>query len=48
MRVTAWQAAGSEVSAVAVSGLPFWQTQEIGECAPLIDVTTAAVLRWQR
>jgi len=48
MRVTAWQAAGSEVSAIVVPGLPFWQTQEIAECAALIDATTAAVLRWQQ
>ena len=42
----AWQAAGSDVSASAVAGLPFWQTQEIAECAPLIDATTAVVRRW--
>jgi len=48
MRVTAWQAAGSEVSAAAVAGLPFWQTQEIAQCAALIDATTAAVLRWRQ
>ena len=48
MRVTAWQAAGSEIAASAVAGLPFWQTQEIAECAALIDATTAAVLRWRR
>jgi exosortase A-associated hydrolase 2 len=48
MRVTAWQAAGSEVAVTAVPGLAFWQTQEIAECAALIDATTAAVLRWRR
>jgi exosortase A-associated hydrolase 2 len=46
MRMTAWRAEGSEVAATAVAGLPFWQTQEIAECQPLIDATTAAVLRW--
>ena len=46
MRITAWRAAGSEVAATAVGGLPFWQTQEIAECPPLIDATMAAVLRW--
>ena len=48
MRITAWQAAGSEVTATAVAGLSFWQTQEIAECGALIDATTAAVLQWQR
>jgi exosortase A-associated hydrolase 2 len=47
MRITAWRAAGSEVAATAVAGLPFWQTQEIAECEALIDATTAAVLRWE-
>jgi exosortase A-associated hydrolase 2 len=47
MRVAAWQSAGSDVVATAVAGLPFWQTQEIAECAPLIEATTAAVLRWR-
>ena len=46
MRVSAWQAAGSDVRPVAVAGLPFWQTQEIAECPALIDATTSAVLRW--
>ena len=46
MRITAWQAVGSDVAASAVAGLPFWQTQEITECPALIDATTAAVLRW--
>jgi exosortase A-associated hydrolase 2 len=48
MRVTAWQAAGSEVAATAVVGLPFWQTQEISECRALIEATTAAVRRWRQ
>jgi hypothetical protein len=48
MRVSAWQAAGCEVAVTTVAGLPFWQTQEIAECAALIDATTAAVLRWRR
>jgi exosortase A-associated hydrolase 2 len=48
MRVTAWRAAGSEIEATVVAGLPFWQTQEVAECAALIDATTAAVLRWRR
>ena len=46
MRVSAWQAAGSDVRPVAVAGLPFWQTQEIAECPALIEATTSAVLRW--
>jgi exosortase A-associated hydrolase 2 len=46
-RITAWRAAGSDVAATAVAGLPFWQTQEIAECRGLIDATTAAVLRWE-
>ena len=46
MRITAWQATGNEVAATAVAGLPFWQTQEIAECADLIEATTATVRRW--
>ncbi len=46
MRIAAWQAAGCDVAATAVAGLPFWQTQEIAECAPLVEATVSAVLRW--
>ncbi len=44
LRSEAWRAAGHGVTAEAVAGLPFWQTQEIAECSALIDATRSAVL----
>ena len=46
LRVEAWRAAGHEVDASAVPGLPFWQTQEITECVGLVEATTVAARRW--
>ena len=43
VRIEAWRNAGHEVVARAVSGLAFWQTQEIAECAALIEATQAVV-----
>jgi len=34
-----WQAEGVDVAAEVVSGPPFWQTQEISECASLISAS---------
>jgi exosortase A-associated hydrolase 2 len=48
LRMQAWQAAGQDVAEYAVAGLPFWQTQEIAECAALVEATRAAVLDWYR
>lgn len=42
-RIEAWRNAGHEVVARAVSGLAFWQTQEIAECAALIEATRAVL-----
>ncbi|MCK7578190.1 MAG: hydrolase 2, exosortase A system-associated [Chromatiales bacterium] len=45
--VRIWQAQDKAVAAEAVDGAPFWSTQEIVECCPLIDSTTTALLeRW--
>jgi len=41
--VDAWRTAGVNVRTRTVSGEPFWVTQEITECAGLIEATTAAV-----
>ena len=38
-----WSAAGHDIVAQAVTGLPFWATQEVTACAPLIAVTQAAI-----
>ena len=46
LRIAALEAKGNTVTATAVAGLPFWQTQEIAECAALIDATTATVRGW--
>jgi exosortase A-associated hydrolase 2 len=45
-RVEAWRAAGCTVTAHAVPGLPFWQTQEIAEAPALVAATLAAVAGW--
>lgn len=42
--VHAWQAQEVQVTASVIDGPPFWSTQEIVECHPLIDATTAALL----
>ncbi len=34
-----WQQAGVDLHAITVPGLPFWATQEITECAALVDAT---------
>jgi len=47
-RVEAWRAAGHSVDVRVVDGLPFWQTQEVAECHPLIDATVQAVDAWRR
>jgi len=41
--VDKWRAAGHDIVAQAVTGVPFWATQEITACAPLITVTQAAI-----
>ena len=41
--VDTWRAAGHDIVAQAVTGVPFWATQEITACAPLITVTQAAI-----
>jgi len=46
LRAQAWRAAGHDVAEHAVSGLPFWQTQDIEECAALVEASCAAILRW--
>lgn len=38
----AWRAEGAAVTASPVAGPPFWSTQEITECAGLLDSTSAA------
>ena len=45
-RVAEWRAAGHSVTAVAVPGLAFWQTQEIAECPALIEATASIVRGW--
>jgi exosortase A-associated hydrolase 2 len=47
VRVQAWQSAGCDVEAQAVTGAAFWQTQEITECDSLIGETLRAISRWQ-
>jgi uncharacterized protein len=44
-QVEAWTRQGVDVSHRAEAGLPFWQTQEITECEPLIASTLRAVCR---
>jgi exosortase A-associated hydrolase 2 len=39
--IDAWRQAGTEVHTQTVSGQTFWATQEITECAALIDATCA-------
>jgi exosortase A-associated hydrolase 2 len=46
-RVETWRAAGHRVDVRVVEGLPFWQTQEIAECAELIHATLGAVEAWR-
>jgi hypothetical protein len=41
--VNAWQSSGVVVHARAVAGPPFWQTQELEDCPPLIDATRDAL-----
>lgn len=48
LQVEAWLAAGHQVDARAVAGLPFWQTQEIAECPALIEATLQATNAWRR
>jgi len=43
-----WRHAGIEVSLRTVAGDAFWQTQEITECATLIEATRDAVAGWMR
>jgi exosortase A-associated hydrolase 2 len=38
-----WHAAGKAVRSAAVSGAPFWQTQEIAECPALAEATLEAL-----
>jgi exosortase A-associated hydrolase 2 len=46
-RIDALRAAGHGVDVRTVTGLPFWQTQEIAECPALIDATRTAVAAWR-
>ena len=39
-QVAAWRDAGVALHVELVPGLPFWSTQEITECQPLLDATT--------
>ncbi len=39
-QIAAWTEAGVPLHSAAVSGLPFWSTQEITECTPLLNATT--------
>jgi exosortase A-associated hydrolase 2 len=41
-RIGGWREAGRRVDAAAVVGAAFWQTQEIAECAALLEATVAA------
>lgn len=45
-RIQAWRASGVDVVTEVVEGMPFWQTQEIAECAPLLVATRAMLARW--
>lgn len=47
MKIDGWQTEGRRVHAAAVVGPAFWQTQEIAECAPLVDATLGAVGAWK-
>lgn len=47
-RCLAWQAAGTQVQIRAISGPPFWQTQELAECPELIRATVAALAGWHK
>jgi len=38
-RIDAWRGRGVAVEATVVEGLQFWQTQEIAECAALVEAT---------
>ena len=40
-RAAQWESAGHAVDTRCVTGLPFWQTQEITECPALIRETVA-------
>lgn len=37
-----WRKVGVEVAAEAVKGVPFWQTQELEDCHPLVEATLRA------
>ena len=39
----AWRAAGAQVQSQCVIGEPFWATQEITECLPLIEASLASL-----
>ena len=43
-RIDEWRAAGHDVVGQAVTGVAFWATQEVAECAALIAATQAAVI----
>ncbi len=47
-QVDAWRAAGHQVAAQVVMGMPFWQTQEIAECPALIEATLRVMSAWRR
>ncbi len=42
-RIAQWQMAGRRVTSCAVSGPPFWSTQEIEDCPALISATVDAL-----
>ena len=46
-RVQAWRDSGAQVDLRAVTGPPFWQTQELAECPELIGATLEAVESWR-
>ena len=46
-RIGAWRALGHDASGHVVSGLPFWQTQEIAEAGALVAATTAVLSEWR-
>lgn len=43
LQCEAWAAAGMQVQGIAVSGPPFWQTQEIAEAPELVEATISAL-----
>lgn len=43
-KIAAWRQRGIAVDAATVPGLPFWQTQEIAECPPLVEATVHAAM----